>query len=157
MLSHFPAFLVLAEPVAILEAPGNQGFVEGDRAELVCKAMGAPLPTIVWKKSSTVLENSDRIQIFVNQSTESLLVTSRLVISSVSTYDAGQYYCVASNTLSQGELSSDEVFFSLVIQSKTARSLFIYLHFAIQVCFLYREMGKLYCLHVHLRLLNIPK
>ena len=121
--SHFSAFLFLADSAAILEAPGTQGFVEGDHAELVCKAMGAPLPTIVWKKSSTVLENSDRIQISVNQSTESLLVTSRLVISSVSTYDAGQYYCCATNTLSQGETSSDEVFFSLVIQSETTRSL----------------------------------
>lgn len=67
----------------------------GSIARLTCPARGHPQPVVSWRHENRILPGSDRrLSLFSN---------STLKISSVSSSDAGEYTCTATN--SQGSAS----------------------------------------------------
>ena len=79
---------------------------EGGVAELVCRAVGQPLPTIKWDKDSVMLDSfsSDRYTAYLN---------GTLIIHNVQADDEGPYGCTAGNA---GGFKRAEV--RLIVQSK---------------------------------------
>ncbi|KAJ2939079.1 hypothetical protein O0L34_g10269 [Tuta absoluta] len=70
----------------------------GNRVVLPCKARGHPRPKIVWKnQKGEVIKNGDRMQV---------LRSGKLVFSSLSWSDMGEYTCVATNPYGSREVAT---------------------------------------------------
>ncbi|XP_037229826.1 muscle, skeletal receptor tyrosine-protein kinase isoform X4 [Falco rusticolus] len=74
----------------ITRPPINVEIIEGLKAVLPCITMGNPKPSVSWIKGETVLKENARIAI---------LDSGNLRIHNVQREDAGQYRCVAKNSL----------------------------------------------------------
>ncbi|XP_027664289.2 muscle, skeletal receptor tyrosine-protein kinase isoform X5 [Falco biarmicus] len=74
----------------ITRPPINVEIIEGLKAVLPCTTMGNPKPSVSWIKGETVLKENARIAI---------LDSGNLRIHNVQREDAGQYRCVAKNSL----------------------------------------------------------
>lgn len=57
-------------PPIIQIGPTNQTLAVHSKAELPCRAVGSPLPTVKWFKDSTLIKNADRI----TQTTDALQI-----------------------------------------------------------------------------------
>lgn len=73
-----------------METPTDITVIEGDDAELPCKAMGNPRPDITWTHNSDPI--SDNIRALK-------LDSGALAISNIRVSDAGVYQCSASNSV----------------------------------------------------------
>ncbi|XP_049650842.1 muscle, skeletal receptor tyrosine-protein kinase isoform X2 [Accipiter gentilis] len=74
----------------ITRPPINVEIIEGLKAVLPCTTMGNPKPSVSWIKGETVVKENARIAI---------LDSGNLRIHNVQREDAGQYRCVAKNSL----------------------------------------------------------
>ena len=94
---------------------------ETDTMSLVCTARGFPAVDITWRYQNTQLMDSDprlSIQSVTVENDNGIFnTTSTLTITSVDRTDAGNYACVASNTLF-GTPMSDMQQFMLTVNCK---------------------------------------
>ncbi|XP_009080026.1 PREDICTED: muscle, skeletal receptor tyrosine protein kinase-like [Acanthisitta chloris] len=74
----------------ITRPPINVEIIEGLKAVLPCTTMGNPKPSVSWVKGETVVKENARIAV---------LDSGSLRIHNVQREDAGQYRCVAKNSL----------------------------------------------------------
>ncbi|XP_054034252.1 muscle, skeletal receptor tyrosine-protein kinase isoform X1 [Dryobates pubescens] len=74
----------------ITRPPINVEIIEGLKAVLPCTTMGNPKPSVSWIKGDTVVKENARIAV---------LDSGNLRIHNVQREDAGQYRCVAKNSL----------------------------------------------------------
>ncbi|XP_050185327.1 muscle, skeletal receptor tyrosine-protein kinase isoform X4 [Myiozetetes cayanensis] len=74
----------------ITRPPVNVEIIEGLKAVLPCVTMGNPKPSVSWVKGETVVKETARIAV---------LDSGNLRIHNVQREDAGQYRCVAKNSL----------------------------------------------------------
>ncbi|NXP32474.1 MUSK kinase, partial [Leiothrix lutea] len=74
----------------ITRPPINVEIIEGLKAVLPCTTMGNPKPSVSWVKGETVVKETARIAV---------LDSGSLRIHNVQREDAGQYRCVAKNSL----------------------------------------------------------
>ncbi|XP_063278291.1 muscle, skeletal receptor tyrosine-protein kinase isoform X2 [Prinia subflava] len=74
----------------ITRPPINVEIIEGLKAVLPCTTMGNPKPSVSWVKGETVVKETARIAV---------LDSGNLRIHNVQREDAGQYRCVAKNSL----------------------------------------------------------
>ncbi|XP_032062030.1 muscle, skeletal receptor tyrosine-protein kinase isoform X1 [Aythya fuligula] len=74
----------------ITRPPLNVEIIEGLKAVLPCTTMGNPKPSVSWIKGETVVKENARIAV---------LDSGNLRIHNVQREDAGQYRCVAKNSL----------------------------------------------------------
>ncbi|XP_035166712.1 muscle, skeletal receptor tyrosine-protein kinase [Oxyura jamaicensis] len=74
----------------ITRPPLNVEIIEGLKAVLPCTTMGNPKPSVSWIKGETVVKENARIAI---------LDSGNLRIHNVQREDAGQYRCIAKNSL----------------------------------------------------------
>ncbi|XP_071436642.1 muscle, skeletal receptor tyrosine-protein kinase isoform X2 [Pithys albifrons albifrons] len=74
----------------ITRPPLNVEIIEGLKAVLPCTTMGNPKPSVSWIKGETVVKETARIAV---------LDSGNLRIHNVQREDAGQYRCVAKNSL----------------------------------------------------------
>ncbi|XP_048788409.1 muscle, skeletal receptor tyrosine-protein kinase isoform X2 [Lagopus muta] len=74
----------------ITRPPVNVEIIEGLKAVLPCTTMGNPKPSVSWIKGETVVKENARIAV---------LDSGNLRIHNVQREDAGQYRCVARNSL----------------------------------------------------------
>ncbi|XP_054142401.1 muscle, skeletal receptor tyrosine-protein kinase isoform X3 [Melozone crissalis] len=74
----------------ITRPPVNVEIIEGLKAVLPCTTMGNPKPSVSWVKGETVVKETARIAV---------LDSGNLRIHNVQREDAGQYRCVAKNSL----------------------------------------------------------
>ncbi|XP_010084985.1 PREDICTED: muscle, skeletal receptor tyrosine protein kinase-like, partial [Pterocles gutturalis] len=74
----------------ITRPPTNVEIIEGLKAVLPCTTMGNPKPSVSWIKGETVVKESARVAV---------LDSGNLRIHNVQREDAGQYRCVAKNSL----------------------------------------------------------
>ncbi|KAJ7417531.1 Muscle, skeletal receptor tyrosine protein kinase [Willisornis vidua] len=74
----------------ITRPPINVEIIEGLKAVLPCTTMGNPKPSVSWIKGETVVKETARIAV---------LDSGNLRIHNVQREDAGQYRCVAKNSL----------------------------------------------------------
>ncbi|XP_054665975.1 muscle, skeletal receptor tyrosine-protein kinase isoform X2 [Grus americana] len=74
----------------ITRPPINVEIIEGLKAVLPCTTMGNPKPSVSWIKGETVVKENARIAV---------LDSGNLRIHNVQREDAGQYRCVAKNSL----------------------------------------------------------
>ncbi|XP_075267286.1 muscle, skeletal receptor tyrosine-protein kinase isoform X3 [Opisthocomus hoazin] len=74
----------------IIRPPINVEIIEGLKAVLPCTTMGNPKPSVSWIKGETVVKENARIAV---------LDSGNLRIHNVQREDAGQYRCVAKNSL----------------------------------------------------------
>ena len=77
---------------------------EGQSITLSCTAAGSPAPTIHWFYDETQLLNMDRmnrvtISEILDLQTDLLYTTSNLTINPLDESDAGDYMCVADNSI----------------------------------------------------------
>uniref|UniRef100_A0A0N5AE68 Ig-like domain-containing protein n=1 Tax=Syphacia muris TaxID=451379 RepID=A0A0N5AE68_9BILA len=78
-----------------IEHPYSQSFAEGQSGELRCIAPNAvPKPEVVWYKDGYAIQRNQDGHI-IHSNDDSLL------ISPVSLFDEGKYYCVATNIVGQ--------------------------------------------------------
>ena len=102
------------EPTAI---SGNETYP----VSFVCTTRGFPAVDITWQYQNTQLMDSDpglSVQSMTEESDNGFLVTtSTLTIQSVNRSDAGNYTCVASNTVF-GSPASDMQQFMLTVNCK---------------------------------------
>ena len=116
-------FLSSAAPAEILSSqePTAISVNETDSVSFVCTARGFPAVDITWWNQNTRLMNSDArlsIQSMTVESDNGFLdTTSTLTIPSVNRSDAGNYTCVASNTVF-GSPASDMQQFMLTVNCK---------------------------------------
>lgn len=85
-------------PAVITEPPENQTIVTGSDVALSCAAVGAPLPSIIWRTAGgvdVVNDSSVTISTVVTVEGGAAIVRSTLSLTAV-VADAG-YICVASN------------------------------------------------------------
>lgn len=74
----------------ITRPPINVKIIEGLKAVLPCTTMGNPKPSVSWIKGDSALRENSRIAV---------LESGSLRIHNVQKEDAGQYRCVAKNSL----------------------------------------------------------
>ena len=125
MLCFFTYCLTLSStaPLEILppQEPTAISVNEMDSVSLMCTARGFPAVDITWRYQNTQLMDSDpglSIQSVTVESDNGFLdTTSTLTISSVDRSDAGNYTCVASNTVF-GSPASDMQQFMLTVNCK---------------------------------------
>ena len=110
-------------PVEILspQEPTAMSANETDSVSLACSARGYPAVDITWWYQNTQLMDSDpglSIQSMTEENENGFLdTTSTLTVSSVDRSDAGNYTCVASNTVF-GSPASDMHQFMLTVNCK---------------------------------------
>ena len=115
-LCYLSTLLSSTAPVEILspQEPTATSANETDSVSLVCSARGFPAVVITWQYQNTQLMDSDpRLSIqsvTVENDNGFLDTTSTLTISSVDRSDAGNYACVASNTLFGSPVSEMQQF-----------------------------------------------
>ena len=66
--------------------------------KFTCRAMGAPLPNIIWYYNGSEISSSDAFKISINESGETL-VKSLLTIKNPQSSDVGTYTCEAKNKI----------------------------------------------------------
>ena len=89
VVAFFFAVFVPNEPPEVFAEPLFQTVIEGEKAVFHCNASGIPLPSIAWQKMGSNFRN------------DTLYQNGLLTIDSVSSSDAGSYFCKAVN--SEGE------------------------------------------------------
>lgn len=84
--SHFCHFS--AEPISVLEGPGDQVVSAGSSARFNCVAKGNPAPNVTWLfNADPILPASRRFQISA----------SSLVVTRVAPEDEGVFQCLVDN------------------------------------------------------------
>ncbi|KAF2979410.1 hypothetical protein EK904_006479, partial [Melospiza melodia maxima] len=85
----------------ITRPPVNVEIIEGLKAVLPCTTMGNPKPSVSWVKGETVVKSPHLNGSFLRQETARIAVldSGNLRIHNVQREDAGQYRCVAKNSL----------------------------------------------------------
>ena len=119
----FYILLSSTAPVEILSPQGRTAVSvkETYSVSLMCSARGFPAVDITWRYQNTQLMDSDpglSIQSVTEESVNGFLdTTSTLTVQSVARSDAGNYTCVASNTVF-GSPMSDMQQFMLTVNCK---------------------------------------
>ena len=88
----------------------------GNTVTFVCVASGNPNPSISWNRGDSVLSNDSRVTIYEDLVTENAMtfVQSILELCSAEQADAGQYSCIAENTL-----GNDTASFMLTVNAQS--------------------------------------
>ena len=82
----------------ITQFPSNKTVIQPANASFTCAANAVPLPTIQWMRNGTTLSSgSDYNIVITNNSATS--ISSTLTVVSSTPLDAGEYYCVANNSI----------------------------------------------------------
>ena len=91
-VQHFIYFLVAPE---IFINPKDNTMVEGEDVAFSCLVGGSPPPSVSWTRNGVELNftANHRVSLFSTNNNHSLAITN------VQESDAGQYRCVASNTV----------------------------------------------------------
>ena len=104
MLLSIKIFLFVEFPVApeISQPPMNATKVEGEDVVFSCSVDGNPSPVVTWTKNGEELNvaANSRINVLSTHNNHSLTITN------VNRSDAGQYTCVASNSVSSSTSSA---------------------------------------------------
>ena len=123
VICYLSTLLSSSAPVEILSPQESTAIsvIETDTVSLVCSARGFPAVDITWWYQNTQLMDSDpglSIQsVTVENNNGFLDTTSTLTVQSVDRSDAGNYTCIASNTLF-GSPMSDVQQFILTVNCK---------------------------------------
>ena len=135
-------------PVEILspQEPTAISVNETDPVSLVCIASGFPAVGIAWWYQNTQLMDSDpglSIQSMTEENNNGIFnTTSTLTIPSVDRSDAGNYTCVASNTVF-GSPTSEMQQFVLTVNCKYL----VTVHVSILLVVLHCMVTKMYCMY----------
>ena len=99
LLCLFVEFTVAPE---ISQPPKNASEVEGQDVVFSCSVDGNPSPVVTWTKNGEELNvtANSRINVLSTNNNHSLIITN------VNRSDAGQYTCVASNSVSSSTSSA---------------------------------------------------
>ena len=141
VICYLSTLLSSSAPVEILspQEPTAISVNETYSVSLVCTARGFPAVDITWRYQNTQLMDSDprlSIQSVTEESVNGFLdTTSTLTIPSVDRSDAGNYTCVASNTVF-GDSMRDMQQFMLTVNCKYL----VYMSMLDVGCFAHRRL-----------------
>ena len=141
VICYLSTLLSSSAPVEILspQEPTAISVNETYSVSLVCTARGFPAVDITWRYLNTQLMDSDprlSIQSVTEESVNGFLdTTSTLTIPSVDRSDAGNYTCVASNTVF-GDSMRDMQQFMLTVNCKYL----VYMNMLDVGCFAHRRL-----------------
>ena len=90
----FSLFILIVAP-EISQSPKDTTELEGQTAVFNCVVGGYPTPDVAWEKNGVILNVSADARLSVSFRRED----HQLIISNVQQSDAGQYRCVANNSL----------------------------------------------------------
>ena len=91
---YFSLFILIVAP-EISQSPRDATEVEGQTAEFNCVVAGYPKPDVAWEKNGVELNVAEHTRLRVSSNDGN----HQLIISNVQQSDAGQYKCVANNSL----------------------------------------------------------
>ena len=91
---YFSLFILIVAP-EISQSPRDTTEVEGQTAVFNCVVAGYPTPDVAWEKNGVELNVAEHARLRVSSNDGN----HRLIISNVQQSDAGQYKCVANNSL----------------------------------------------------------
>lgn len=103
---HYYTVIIVVFPV-LLEQPSSVSELVQEVVHLVCKARAFPLPLITWFRNTIQIVEEEGVSI-INLQGETV-TSSVLTIESLSVDVAGEYHCVANNTLVQEESVTSEL------------------------------------------------
>ena len=99
---------VFAEPAAIVvRPPADFAAIAGQTVRLTCVAYGSPLPNIAWTSSSQDVDLSDKVSyesVTVNETSFRVAV---LQLCDITSANAAEYTCTASNGVSGTGIASN--------------------------------------------------
>ena len=98
---YFSLFILIVAP-EISQSPRDTTEVEGQTAVFNCVVAGYPTPDVAWDKNGVELNVAEHARLRVSSNNGN----HRLIISNVQQSDAGQYKCVANNSLDTVNSSS---------------------------------------------------
>ena len=115
---YFSLFILIVAP-EISQSPRDTTEVEGQTAVFNCVVAGYPTPDVAWEKNGVELNVVADAQLRVSFNNEN----HQLIISNVQQSDAGQYRCVANNSLDAATSSSA----TLTVQCECQSSVYLYI------------------------------
>ncbi|XP_051161941.1 muscle M-line assembly protein unc-89 isoform X2 [Leptopilina boulardi] len=83
------------EKPQIILAPENIKTIIGEKVELICEAVGKPMPTFLWSHEGIPIEETSNLKIETNGG------RSSLVIAEVFLKDAGSYLVIVKNSIGE--------------------------------------------------------
>ena len=114
----FSLFILIVAP-EIFQSPRDTTEVEGQTAVFNCVVGGYPTPDVAWEKNGVELNVVADARLRVSFNNEN----HQLVISNVQQSDAGQYRCVANNSLDTATSSSA----TLTVHYECQSSVYLYI------------------------------
>ena len=120
MFIHFFMFFNISVGPEISEPPIDTTKIEGQTVVLSCLVAGYPTPAVAWTKNDVELNSIGNLRLSVSSKNGN----HTLKITDVQKSDAGQYRCVANNSLQTSKSSPS----ALTVQCEF-KSIFEALHY----------------------------
>ena len=114
----FSLFILIVAP-EISQSPRDTTELEGQTAVFNCVVGGYPTPDVAWEKNGVELNVSADARLSVSFRRED----HQLIISNVQQSDAGQYRCVANNSLDSATSFSA----TLTVKCECQNSVYLYI------------------------------
>lgn len=103
-----PGLFVFAEPAAIVvRPPADFAAIAGQTVRLTCVAYGTPLPNITWTSSSQDIDLSDKVSYESVTVNETSFLVAVLQLCDITSANAAEYTCTASNGISGTGIASN--------------------------------------------------
>ena len=101
-------FFFFAEPAAIVvRSPANFTATAGQTLRLTCVAYGYPVPNITWTTSSQDLDLSEKVSYEAVTVNETEYMVAVLQLCDITSDNAAEYTCTASNGVSGTGIASN--------------------------------------------------